>query len=566
MSTKISLEQPSSSNVLEEYSIETNSIEEKHQKRKSINNYFEKLSSKQKNIITYLLIGITSFLMRIIKHDFSDTGTMPVFDEKHYVSQAKEMLTNGGMEYNPNYGLIVHPPLGKWLLSIGEMIFGYTPLGWRIMPIIAGVITVIATCIIIQKITKSYYFTILASILINIEGVSLIMSRIGMLDAFVEMFVALIAMSATFYAYDEFNKKPLRKSYWLFATGIFGGLMMSTKISGLYYMAFCGITLVVATLIISKNIRDTLKSIIMGLFYFVVVPLSIFLMSYIPWFSNENAVYRHAGESGSFDLSDKLPASLQNFYYYYHGILNFHTKLETAQSQFHPYESKPWEWAIAVRPMQFLTQKDAFGSLFDDSGEKVSEIVLFANPFIWYLLLPISIISLLMVILRKDLRWLIVLGGMISGWVPWIIINERQMYLFYVTAIAPFLIIGIILLIENISNYTGSKNNKGEKEEKKTGKQEENSNDKNVENNNEDNEKSTEEDKKRSNKKKIIISCSYLIASLIIFLMLSPWVYGFYISSEYSNFLHDMLPRWGGLTDDNLLTSFPNLPENPPEN
>ena len=561
MSTRISLEQPSSSNVVEKSLIENDSIDSIDQERKSVNSYFERLSKKQKNIITYLLIGITSFLMRIIKHDFSDTGNMPVFDEKHYVSQAKEMLTNGGMEYNPNYGLIVHPPLGKWLLSIGEMIFGYTPLGWRIMPILAGVITVITTCIIIQKITNSYYLTLLASILLNIEGVSLIMSRVGMLDAFVEMFVALIAMSATFYAYDEFNKKPLRKSYWLFATGIFGGLMMATKISGVYYMAFCGITLVFATLIISKNVRDTLKSIIMGLFYFVFVPLSIFLMSYIPWFANENSVYRHAGESGSFELSDKLPASLQNFYYYYHGILNFHTKLETAQSQFHPYESKPWEWAIAARPMQFLTQKDVFDSLFDDSGEKVSEIVLFANPIIWYLLLPISIISLIMVILRKDLRWLIVLGGMISGWIPWIIINERQMYLFYVTTIAPFLIIGIILLIENISNYTSSRNHK-EEDEKEESDPDENKECSNIENNNE---KSTEEDKTRSNKKKIIISCSYLIISLIMFLILSPWVYGFYISSEYSNFLHDMLPRWGGLTDDNLLTSFPNLPENPPE-
>lgn len=561
MSTRISLEQPSSSNVVEKSLIKNDSINNRDQERKSVNSCFERLSNKQKNIITYLLIGITSFLMRIIKHDFSDTGNMPVFDEKHYVSQAKEMLTNGGMEYNPNYGLIVHPPLGKWLLSIGEMIFGYTPLGWRIMPILAGVITVIATCIIIQKITKSYYLTLLASVLLNIEGVSLIMSRVGMLDAFVEMFVALIAMSATFYAYDEFNKKPLRKSYWLFATGIFGGLMMATKISGVYYMAFCGITLVFATLIISKNVRDTLKSIIMGLFYFVFVPLSVFLMSYIPWFSNENSVYRHAGESGSFELSDKLPASLQNFYYYYHGILNFHTKLETAQSQFHPYESKPWEWAIAARPMQFLTQKDVFDSLFDDSGEKVSEIVLFANPIIWYLLLPISIISLIMVILRKDLRWLIVLGGMISGWIPWIIINERQMYLFYVTTIAPFLIIGIILLIENISNYTSSRNHK-EEDEKEESDPDENKECSNIENNNE---KFTEEDKNRSNKKKIIISCSYLIISLTMFLILSPWVYGFYISSEYSNFLHDMLPRWGGLTDDNLLTSFPNLPENPPE-
>ena len=60
----------------------------------------------------------------------TDAGT-PIFDEKHYAPQAWQMLRNHGVEDNPGYGLVVHPPVGKQLIAIGEAIFGYNGLGWR---------------------------------------------------------------------------------------------------------------------------------------------------------------------------------------------------------------------------------------------------------------------------------------------------------------------------------------------------------------------------------------------------------------------------------------------------
>src|SRR6185312_13812231 len=44
----------------------------------------------------------------------TDAGT-PIFDEKHYAPQAWQMLFNHGVEDNPGYGLVVHPPVGKQL-------------------------------------------------------------------------------------------------------------------------------------------------------------------------------------------------------------------------------------------------------------------------------------------------------------------------------------------------------------------------------------------------------------------------------------------------------------------
>lgn len=503
------------------------------------------------NVVMYCLIAVISFLMRILFSNFSDDGKMPVFDEKHYAAQAQEMLLNRGMEFNPGYGLVVHPPLGKWLLSIGEFLFGYSPIGWRIMPIIAGVITVLAVSAVVHKITQSKTLTILSALLINIEGISLTMSRVGMLDSFVEMFASLILLFSVYYIYNDFNKKPFYKSYWLFAVGITGGLMTATKISGLYYMAFCGVALVLATIITSRSVKQTLSSIGMGIFYVVIVPISIFMASFVPWFSNENSVFRHAleeGKAGNDVWYNFLPNSLQNFIYYQKEVMDFHTSLHTAQTQFHPYESKAWEWLIGARPMTFLTTSYV-------GDESVARVVLFANPAIWFLMGIVFVASAIM-ICKKDYRWIIVFGGFITGWIPWLIMHSRQMYLFYTAPLAPFLIIGIILLIDNISSSIANK-----EKEKKRNSESENEIDIDTD--------TDEEFENARNKKKdkliLSISITYGLLCLIIFAGLSPWVYQMKIPDAYDTWLFDAIPRWSPLNEDNLLESFPNLPPEPPE-
>ncbi len=73
------------------------------------------------------IAAITRFTMLAYP---TDAGT-PVFDEKHYVPQGWQVLTGGGIEDNPGYGLVVHPPIGKQMIAIGEALFGYNGWGWR---------------------------------------------------------------------------------------------------------------------------------------------------------------------------------------------------------------------------------------------------------------------------------------------------------------------------------------------------------------------------------------------------------------------------------------------------
>ncbi len=64
-------------------------------------------------------------VVRFWQLGFRTDGGTPIFDEKYYALNSWEVLTNGGYEANPGYGVVVHPPLGKQLIAIGEWLFGY---------------------------------------------------------------------------------------------------------------------------------------------------------------------------------------------------------------------------------------------------------------------------------------------------------------------------------------------------------------------------------------------------------------------------------------------------------
>lgn len=101
------------------------------------------------------IIGALAALTRLLNLGSpTDAGT-PIFDEKHYAPQAWQMLGNGGIEDNPGYGLVVHPPLAKGLIAIGEALFGYTGLGWRFSGAVCGVIIVILVARIVRRISRS---------------------------------------------------------------------------------------------------------------------------------------------------------------------------------------------------------------------------------------------------------------------------------------------------------------------------------------------------------------------------------------------------------------------------
>jgi dolichyl-phosphate-mannose-protein mannosyltransferase len=72
-------------------------------------------------------LGVIALVSRLIGITYPKAL---LFDEAYYPPEAHDLLV-WGHEYNRGYTFIVHPPLGKWLIALGEELFGYTSLGWR---------------------------------------------------------------------------------------------------------------------------------------------------------------------------------------------------------------------------------------------------------------------------------------------------------------------------------------------------------------------------------------------------------------------------------------------------
>ena len=90
----------------------------------------------------------------------------------------------------PTY--VVHPPLGKWAIAVGEYLFGATPFGWRFAVAVLGTLSILMVARITRRLTRSDLVGTVAGLLLAVEGVHLVMSRAALLDT-VLMFWVLAA-------------------------------------------------------------------------------------------------------------------------------------------------------------------------------------------------------------------------------------------------------------------------------------------------------------------------------------------------------------------------------------
>src|SRR5699024_1684926 len=145
-------------------------------------------------IIQALLGGFAALLRLVNLGSPTDVGT-PVFDEKHYVPQAWQILRGwhhlvlGGIEDNPGYGLVVHPPLAKEIMAAGMGLCGSDPCGWRVCAALAGMAEVGLSAGIARRISRSDLVGLLAGVLARSDGIPLLASRSGMLDHFQTLFL-----------------------------------------------------------------------------------------------------------------------------------------------------------------------------------------------------------------------------------------------------------------------------------------------------------------------------------------------------------------------------------------
>jgi len=432
-------------------------------------------------VVTGILTALAA-MVRLVNLGGATDGGTPLFDEKYYAIQAWEMLRNGGVEDDQAFGVVVHPPLGKQLIAIGEWLLGYNATGWRLASAVAGIVCVLLIIRVVRRMTGSTLLGGIAGVLLICDGVSHVQSRSALLDIFQAVFV-LGAFACLIADRDQVRARlaaavangsivttragiALGARWWRFGAGVLLGMTTAVKWSGAYWIiAFAALSLIWDMQArrqagIRRPVRAGLRRDLLPTIWSLgIVPVLVYVGSWWAWFASETAYPRHTlvavpsnrsdWKSGFlYELAHLWPNALWQWTW---KMLDFHAHLLTPAdpAQRHPWESKPWTWPLGTRPVLYYSPADGPGC-GDGATDCVRRIFLIGTPALWWISLFVLVWALWKAIGRLDWRYAAVLVGYGAGYLPWFTNLDRQMYFFYVTPLAPFLVIGITLVLGDI--------------------------------------------------------------------------------------------------------------------
>lgn len=282
-------------------------------------------------------------------------GTM--FDEIYYARTAYEFM-NGLTPYE-----ITHPPLGKLLMCLGITVFGLTPFGWRIVCAVFGIAMVPLMYIFARKLFGKGNVALCTTGIFCFEFMHLTLSRIATLDIIIAFFV--LGMFCFMYmSIAELRKNGfhVRAAGYLLLCGSFSACAVATKWTGFYALA--GIAVLFLGYFFSEyhskeKILGNLKSILplagVCVLAFVVLPVCVYFLSYIPYTWSENE-------------KNFVEITIGNFQY----MINYHKDKVFN----HPYSSEWYEWIWMKRPLLDAVDRT--------SAHSYSTVATFGNPVVWW--------------------------------------------------------------------------------------------------------------------------------------------------------------------------------------
>jgi dolichyl-phosphate-mannose-protein mannosyltransferase len=344
---------------------------------------------------------------------------------------------------------VVHPPLGKWTIGLGEWLFGVTPFGWRFMVALLGTASVLMTARIIRRLTRSDVIGTLAGLLVAVDGLHIVMSRTALLDT-VLMFWVLAGFGFLVLDRDAVRRKAAVVGWasgrgpswglrpWRLAAGCSLGLACGVKWSGLWFVAFFGLLTVWWDLQLRRQlgvrkawsatlVRDAWPAVlsIVGLGFVA------YLATWTGWLATDGGWDRAwaATHPGGLPF---VPDALRSLLEYHRAAWQFNVGLESP----HAYKSSAWSWPFMTRPTSFYYESPTGAC----GAERCSAAVLaVGNPLIWWAGVLAIGHNIWRAVAVRDWRSQALLVGYLAGWLPWMAFHSRTIFTFYAIVMVPFL-------------------------------------------------------------------------------------------------------------------------------
>ncbi|NEA63348.1 phospholipid carrier-dependent glycosyltransferase [Streptomyces sp. SID12488] len=367
---------------------------------------------------------------------------------------------------------VAHPPTGKWVIAVGEWMFGLDPFGWRFMTAVLGTLSVLMLCRAGRRLFRSTALGCLAGALMAVDGLHYVMSRTALLDIVVMFFVlaafgcllvdrdrARAQLAAALPMDDDGHARPDQETGerartgtrpWRLAAGFFLGLAASTKWNGLYFLAFF-LVLTVLWDVGARRVagaRHPYRAMLRADFGWAVVslvPVAVvtYLVTWTGWFLSDDGYGRHwaDGRGGTWSW---IPAPLRSLWHYEYSVYQFNVGLHIP----HKYESNPWSWLVLGRPVLFDYQSPEPGTDGCHTAADCSQAVLaLGTPLLWWSACCALVYLLFRWALRRDWRAGAVLCGVGAGYLPWFLYQDRTIFSFYAVVFVPYLCLAVATML-----------------------------------------------------------------------------------------------------------------------
>jgi dolichyl-phosphate-mannose--protein O-mannosyl transferase len=436
--------------------------------------------------IVTLIIGAIAFVIRYVNLGYPNKL---VFDETYYAKDAYALLKFGYERDWPSdanakiiagnvdvmqdtASFVVHPQLGKWLIAVGEQLFGMNSFGWRFASLIFGTLLIMVTIRLVRRVSKSTMIGGLAGILLTFDGLAFVMSRTALLDTFMAFF--LVAAVACVVADREWFRNRLadyleRRELtdlagrfgpalilrpWLIAAGLCFGLALGTKWNALFPLAaFALLSLawdVGARRLAGAGSRAKFAIVRDGIPAFlslVVVSLVVYVGTWASWLLTTGGYDRMWGEEHPEHVTVRLLGKpLASLLHYQYDIWNFHTGDFINNAQ-HTYRADPAGWLIVARPIGIDAVNNikpgTDGCLGPDNCIRVISGV--GTPALWWVAIFALVAATILWVGGRDWRFGIPVVGVLSSWLPWFAFDSRPLFFFYAIAIIPFSVMAVAL-------------------------------------------------------------------------------------------------------------------------
>ena len=436
-----------------------------------------------------LATAVLAFVLRIWNVGYPNKF---IFDETYYAKDAYSLLQHGYvqdfteganaqvvkgdlagiMTGEPSW--IVHPDGGKWVIALGEQLFGFDSFGWRISGVVVGALTVLVLARLVLRLTGSPVVASIAGLLLAVDGMHFVMSRLALLDIFLAFWI-VCGVACVVADRDWIRERLDRYRFfrpWQLLAGVSFGMACATKWSGIYVLAAFGVMAVVWELMARRTAGPgdgwPRRVLLVGLPAFgslVVVALVVYLVTWTG-FLVHHEVYEARFGHGYGDYSAPWGAyvdrpttgflgetrdAFRSLWHFHVMTYGFHTN--DLNSVTHPYQSNPGSWLVQWRPVGADAQFDlpATTKCGQAEGETcIREILILGNPVIWWSGALALIAAGAAWFGTRSWTWGVPVVAVLVCWLPWFQYADRPIFSFYAVTCIPFTIVAICLVIDSL--------------------------------------------------------------------------------------------------------------------